>query len=39
LAEVTGATPGSQADLRVPLEQVPAPAVQEVGPLAATTPE
>jgi hypothetical protein len=38
LAEVTGATPGSQADLLVLQEQVPVPAVQEVGPLAMTTP-
>jgi hypothetical protein len=38
LVEVTGATPGSQADLPVVQEQVPVPAVQEVGPLAMTTP-
>jgi hypothetical protein len=37
-AEVTGVTPGSQANLPALLEQVPAPAAQEVGPLAATTP-
>jgi hypothetical protein len=38
LAEETGATLGSQADLPVLQEQVPMPAVQEVGPLAVTTP-
>jgi hypothetical protein len=31
-------TPGSQADLPALLEQVPAPATQEVGPVATTTP-
>jgi hypothetical protein len=38
LAEVTGATPGSQADLPVLQEQVPMLAIQEVGALAVTTP-
>jgi hypothetical protein len=38
LAEVAGATPGSQADLLVLQGQVPVPSVQEVGPLAVTTP-
>jgi hypothetical protein len=38
LAEVTGATPGSQVDLPIFQERVPVPAVQEVGPLAMTTP-
>jgi hypothetical protein len=38
LAEVTGTTPGSQADLPVSQEQVLVPAVQGVGPLAVTTP-
>jgi hypothetical protein len=38
LAEVTGVTPGSKADLPALLEQVPAPAAQKVGPLATTTP-
>jgi hypothetical protein len=38
LAEAAGVTPGSQADLPVLQGQVPVPAVQEVGPLAVTTP-
>jgi hypothetical protein len=32
LAKIIGVTPGGQAEPHVPQEQVPAPAVQEVGP-------
>jgi hypothetical protein len=34
LAEIIGVTPGGQAEPHVPQEQVPVPAVQEVGPSA-----
>jgi hypothetical protein len=37
LAEIIGVTPGGQAEPHVPQEQVPAPAVQEVGPSAVVT--
>jgi hypothetical protein len=37
LAEVVEVTPGSQADLPVPQEQLPMPAVQEVDPRAVVT--
>jgi hypothetical protein len=37
LAEVTVVTPGGQADLPVPQEQVPALAAQEAGPSAVVT--
>jgi hypothetical protein len=37
LAEIIGVTLGGQAELHVPQEQVPVPAVQEVGPPAVVT--
>jgi hypothetical protein len=37
LAEIIGVTPGGQAEPHVPQEQVPVPAVQEVGPSAIVT--
>jgi hypothetical protein len=37
LAEIIGATPGGQAEPHVPQEQVPMPAVREVGPSAVVT--
>jgi hypothetical protein len=37
LAETIGVTPGGQVEPHVPQEQVPVPAVQEVGPSAVVT--
>jgi hypothetical protein len=37
LAEIIGVTPGGQAEPHVPQEQVPVPAVREVGPPAVVT--
>jgi hypothetical protein len=37
LAEIIGVTPGGQADPHAPREQVPVPAVWEVGPSAVVT--
>jgi hypothetical protein len=37
LAEMIGVTPGGQAEPHAPQEQVPAPAVQEVGPSSVVT--
>ena len=37
LAEIIGVTPGGQAEPHVPQEQVPVPAVREVGPSAVVT--
>jgi hypothetical protein len=37
LAEIIGVTPGGQTEPHVPQEQVPVPAVREVGPSAVVT--
>jgi hypothetical protein len=40
LVEIIGVTPGGQADPHAPREQVPVPAVRDVGPSAiVTSPE